>query len=582
MGILRVDHPDIQEFIACKNDPQEITNFNISVAITDKFMEAVKAESNFELVDPRSGRPFQREGEVVSIEARVLFDDIVDYAWKNGEPGMIFIDRINQLNPTSPSETIEATNPCGEQPLPPYGSCNLGSINLSCFVDDPLPDEFTPSQPESAVDWGKLRAVIRTAVHFLDNVIDQNVYPLSEIEKQSQLNRRIGLGVMGWADMLVQLGLPYNREESFRLAEQLMSFIHEEATVCSSELARTRGRFPNWEGSIYADQQVAMRNATVTTVAPTGTISIIAGCSSGIEPYFAIAYQRNVLDGTRMTEVNPYFAGAAKRGGFFSEKLIRKLLKHRSLSEIDDIPQELRAIFLTSADILPGEHVQMQAAFQKHCDSSVSKTINLAHSDGREKVAEAFMAAYDSGCKGITIYRDGSRPNQVLSTKPAEAAPAADRPVPTETSGKMAERPPVLPGFTEKIRTGYGNMYVTVTVRDGQPFEVFAQIGKSGYSTMADTEAISRLISLLLRSGVDVRSVIRQLRGIGGSSPVFSEGGKVSSIPDAIALVLEKHFGDSTDKSEISEDSEICPDCSSPMNIYGNCFVCRHCGYSTC
>lgn len=581
MGILRVDHPDILEFIACKDNTSEITNFNISVAVTDAFMQAVKEKKPYPLYNPHTKRTHVVDGREVYLETREVFDNIVRHAWATGEPGIIFIDRMNRLNPTAPSEIIESTNPCGEQPLPPYDSCNLGSLNLGLFVREPLPADYALTDSGQGIDWERLGAVIRKAVHFLDNVIDRNKYPIAEIEKQTLKNRRIGLGVMGWADMLVKLGLPYNSEEAFGLAERLMAFIQTEAKNHSSELAKTRGKFPNWEGSIYKEQGIAMRNATVTTIAPTGTISIIARCSSGIEPCYSIAFERNVMDGTRLMEINPLFEKAAKDGGFYSEELIGRIARSNSLASFAEIPDPIKAVFLTAADIKPEEHIRMQAEFQKNCDSSVSKTINLLESATVADVHKAYILAYDTGCKGVTIYRDNSRPNQVLATiKAGETKPA----VAPEKKEKVEKRPTILTGITEKIRTGYGNLYVTVNVKDGRPFEVFAHIGKSGYSTMADSEAICRLISLALRSQIPVEQVIRQLRGIGGSSPVFAEGGKVSSIPDAIAQVLERHFGaeESVYRDKSSQPMEICPECGGAMNFDAGCFSCPSCGYSTC
>ncbi|UCG62897.1 MAG: vitamin B12-dependent ribonucleotide reductase [Candidatus Zixiibacteriota bacterium] len=573
MGILRIDHPDILEFVSCKRDTSEITNFNISVAVTEAFMDALRDGKQYPLYNPHTGRQHEIDGEEVFLDAEEVFDRIVDNAWATGEPGIIFIDRINQSNPTHPSESIEATNPCGEQPLPAYDSCNLGSVNLGVFVRAPLPADYSPDEPDGGIDWNYLGEVVREAVHFLDNVIDQNKYPIPEIDRQTKKNRRIGLGVMGWADMLVRLGLPYNDDRAFALAERTMAYIENEARKQSSELAKTRGKFLNWEGSVYRDDNVAMRNATVTTIAPAGTISIIAGCSSGVEPYYSIAFERNVMDGTRLLETNPLFKKAAVDGGFFSEELTREILSSRSLSEINGIPESVKALFLTAVDISAEEHIRMQAAFQAHCDASVSKTINFPESATREEVRQAFTLAYEYGCKGVTIYRDRSRPDQVLSV--TETDERAD-----DGSLKVEQRPPVLSGITEKIKTGYGNLYVTINLRDNQPFEVFAHIGKSGYTTMADTEAICRLISLALRSGVPVGQVIKQLRGIGGSSQVFSGGGKVTSIPDAIAQILNKHFGRGQDDSAGS--AEICPQCSAAMRFDSGCFTCASCGYSTC
>ncbi len=578
MAILRVDHPDILEFITCKDDTSEMTNFNISVAVTDAFMEALEQGRSYPLFNPHTGRTHTIDGNEVSLDTREIFDLIVEGAWRTGEPGIIFIDRMNRLNPTYPAETIEATNPCGEQPLPPYDSCNLGSINLKTFVKDPLPDDYTVSRPSHGLDWERLATVIRTGVHFLDNVIDRNKYPIPAIEEQTVKNRRIGLGVMGWADTLVKLGLPYNAEQAFQLGEDVMAFIENEARNHSSELAKRRGRFPNWDNSVYAHDNVAMRNAAVTTIAPTGTISIIAGVSSGIEPYYAVAFERNVMDGTRLIETNPLFEQIAREGGFHSDDLLKKVASRRSLADITEIPDKVKAVFLTATDISPDEHIRMQAAFQQHCDASVSKTINFPASATREDVRKAFELAYRSNCKGVTIYRDNSRPNQVLSTR---TTAETDRS--TGIVAQVEKRPEALPGITEKIRTGYGNLYVTVNTRDGHPFEVFAHIGKSGYTTMADTEAICRLISLALRSHVPVGQIIRQLRGIGGSSPVFSGGAKVSSIPDAIAQVLGRHFGSGEETADTGGVvGEICPECSGVMIFDAGCFSCPSCGYSTC
>ncbi|MFQ5499953.1 MAG: vitamin B12-dependent ribonucleotide reductase [Candidatus Zixiibacteriota bacterium] len=574
MAILRIDHPDILEFISCKDNLQDLTNFNISVGITDQFMSALANKETFQLIDPQTGGTYQSDGGDARLDAVDLFDNIVDHAWRTGEPGVVFLDRMNRGNPTSQFETIEATNPCGEQPLPPYDSCNLGSINVGRFVKEPLPSDFSLDKPMRAVDCDRLAHVIQVAVHFLDNVIDRNRYPIPQIETQTKGNRRIGLGVMGWADMLVQLGLPYDSKQAFDLGESLMSFIEEKSHEYSSELARTRGRFPNWEKSIYRERGVVMRNATLTTVAPTGTISIIAGCSSGIEPYYAIAFERNVMDGTRLVELNPYFEQLARREKFFTEELIDQIKKTRSIAAIETIPESIRRLFLTAADLSPSDHLRMQASFQKYCDSSVSKTINFAETASRDEVWQAFEQAYRLGCKGVTIYRDNSRPHQVLSSFSGS----------TVREPLVEKRPKILSGVTEKIRTGYGNLYVTINVHDGRPFELFAQIGKSGYTTMADTEAICRLVSMALRARVPVDDIMKQLRGIGGSSPVFTDGGKVASIPDAIAQVLHRHFGSDIPRlpAKISESTEICPECAQPMRFDAGCFSCQACGYSTC
>jgi ribonucleoside-diphosphate reductase alpha chain len=578
MGILRVDHPDILDFICCKDNLEELNNFNISVAVTDDFMKAVENDEHYDLIDPRNGKLSFKEGKPVRLKAREVFDLIVEHAWKTGEPGVLFIDRVNQANPLPRVGEFESTNPCGEQPLFPYESCNLGSINLSKM----LKAVVDPSNPSTlykyAVDWEKLSKLIRKVVHFLDNVIDANQYPLPEIEKNTKLNRKIGLGVMGWADMLIQMEIPYNSPKAIQLAEEVMGFVQREAHSASAEIAKVRGNFPNWNESIYFDREKgigkACRNATVTTIAPTGTISIIAGCSSGIEPLFAISYVRTVMDQTKLIEVNPYFEQKAKNSGFYSEELMEKIASSNSLKEFEEIPQNIREVFVTAHDVSSEWHIRMQAAFQKFTDNAVSKTINLPNKATAEEVRNAYKLAFDLGCKGITIYRDGSREAQVLSTKKEKAKPEEII---------ILDRPDTLPGFTEKVKTGYGNLYITVNTLNGKPFEVFAQIGKSGYSTMADTEAICRLISLALRSGISVDKVIEQLLGIGGAAPVFQNGGKIMSIPDAIAKVLKKHFGDA---KNIAFDQDlgldVCPDCGGKLTPDAGCIVCAQCGYSKC
>jgi ribonucleoside-diphosphate reductase alpha chain len=620
MGILRVDHPDVEEFIACKEDLTQITNFNISVAVTDEFMAAVEQGKSYVLRHPTTRRPYEKDGAVQSLDARKVFASIVDHAWRTGEPGVIFVDRVNQTNPTHRIEEIEATNPCGEQPLPPYDSCNLASVNLGKAVKEELPPTYDRRRPAEGVDWDKLTQLVHLGVHFLDNVIDANKYPISEIAEQTKRNRRIGLGVMGWADMLARLGVRYDTEEAFELGERVMAHIESEARLHSSDLAASRGKFPNWEGSVYADEGVAMRNATVTTVAPTGTISIIAGCSSGIEPFYAISFVRNVMEGTRLVDVNPLFEQVAKERGFYSQELMEQIANANSIVGFDEVPEDVREVFVTAADVPPPAHIRMQAAFQKHCDSAVSKTINLPTGATRDDVQTSYWQAYRLGCKGVTVYRDGCRPGQVLSTgatpekarkeepvaafdvpRPAAALESASTqrvpppvtvpkppasivtPSAAERPIQPEERPDILEGFTEKIRTGYGNLYVTVNLHNGKPFEVFASIGKSGYSTMADTEAICRLISLALRSGVAVSQIVKQLQGIGGSQPIYERRGMVFSIPDAIAKVLNDHFGNGVRLKAMPDISrEHCPDCGGMLEHEEGCVLCRGCGYSQC
>lgn len=585
MGILRVDHPDIVEFISCKDDTTEITNFNISVGLTDEFMKCVEEKSEYDLIDPRTNEVFKVDGEPQRLDATEVFETIVEHAWKTGEPGIIFLDRMNTSNPTKKIEMIEATNPCGEQPLPPYDSCNLASINVGKAILDPLPANYAPTEPEKGVDWNRLHELVKLGVHFLDNVIDQNRYPIREIEEQTRASRRIGLGVMGWADMLAQLRVPYNSEAALELGGKVMEFINTKGHFHSSELAKSRGKFPRWSHSTFADEGVSMRNATITTVAPTGTISIIAGCSSGIEPYYAISFVRNVMDGTKLIDANPEFEKIAKKRGFYSTELMEKIAKSNSIKEIEEVPEDVRRTFDTAADVSPEMHVRMQATFQKHCDTSISKTINFPAEATRDDVKTAYWLAFKLGCKGVTIYRDGSRADQVLSTGVTKTSTTGTETVQTERiiyQPRVQERPDTLTGITEKIKTGYGNLYVTINCYEGMPFEVFAQIGKSGFSTMADTEAVCRLISLSLRSGLNVDDIIEQLLGIGGASPVFQNGGVVMSIPDAIAKVLKKHFGNGKQRIRAQSSYDVCPDCGGRVQHDSGCVVCPSCGFSKC
>lgn len=400
MGILRVDHPDILEFIDCKKVNGDITNFNISVGITEAFMQAVEENRDYDLIDPQTRRPVGKRS------ARELFEKIVDAAWRNGEPGIIFLDRLNRDNVVPSQGEIESTNPCGEQPLLPYESCNLGSINLV---------KMLAKTPEGyAVDYGLLRDTVRQAIHFLDNVIDVNNYPLEQIGAVTRATRKIGLGVMGFADMLLYLGVPYNSDEGVALAEKLMAFINAEGHAASTALAAQRGAFPLFAESIYKDGDL-LRNGTVTTIAPTGTLSMIGGCSSGVEPVFAYVYIRNIMDGTEMLEVNPVLREKLQERGLYSDALMRKIAKEGTIAHIAEIPEDIRRVFVCAHDVSPVYHTRMQAAFQRHTDNAVSKTVNFPHSATREEVAEVYMLAYKMGCKGVTIYRDGSRDSQVLN-----------------------------------------------------------------------------------------------------------------------------------------------------------------------
>lgn len=586
MGILRVDHPDIYDFITCKDDLKELTNFNISVAITDEFMEAVEQDREYDLIDPRTDKAYVIDGTPVRLMARDVFNMIVEHAHATGEPGVMYLDRMNDGNPVRQVGLYESTNPCGEQPLLPYESCNLGSINLARMLRAVVDPGNTHSMYRYEIDWDLLDRTVADSVHFLDNVIEANRYPLPEIDANTKSNRKIGLGVMGWADMLVLMGIRYNSEEAFSLAEQLIMRVKDVGHRASREMGRKRGRFPLWEKSIYFQNGTGpeMRNSTVTTIAPTGTISIIAGCSSGIEPMFAVSYVRNVMDNTKLIEVNPYFEKVAKEREFYSEELMERIAETGSIADFEEIPADVRDVFVTAHDIPPEDHIRMQAVWQKQTDNAVSKTINLPHDASVDDVRRAYLMAYKMGCKGVTVYRDGCRAHQVLSTgstASSKSAPVVEgaRPV----MPKIKDRPEELQGITTKIKTGYGNLYITVNTFDGRPFEVFAQIGKSGYSTMADTEAICRLISLGLRSGIPVDNIVKQLKGIGGSSPVFGNGGLISSIPDAIAIVLHKHFGGGKAiENDVDLNIEFCPDCGARIQHESGCIVCRGCGYSKC
>jgi len=396
MGILSVNHPDIMEFIQAKSREGFLTNFNISVAVTDDFMEAVRKGTKYPLINPRT------KSEVSRISARAIFDLIASTSWKTGDPGVIFIDEINRHNPTPELGRIEATNPCGEQPLLPYESCNLGSINLSLMVRD------------GKVDWQRLREVVRTAVRFLDNVIDANRYIVPEIKRMTLGNRKIGLGVMGFADMLVLLGIPYDSTEAVRMAERVMKLVTTEARKASAALARERGVFPNWSKSVYRKRRLRVRNATVTTIAPTGTISIIAGCSSGIEPIFALSFVRNVLGGAKLLEIHQIFEREMRKRGLYDSALMMEIARTGRIRGMKGIPRDLARIFPTAFDISPEWHVKMQAAFQKYCDNSVSKTVNLPAEAAVEDVRKIYRLAYRLKCKGITIYRYGTRKEQVL------------------------------------------------------------------------------------------------------------------------------------------------------------------------
>ena len=566
MGILRVDHPDILNFITCKDDTTKFNNFNISVAITDEFMQAVEEDKTYDLINPRTKKVAN------TLKAKDVFNLIVEHAWRNGEPGIVFIDRVDASNPTPKAGHIESTNPCGEQPLLPYESCNLGSINLAKMI----------KAESNEVDWDRLRDTTWKAVHFLDNVIDINKYPLPKIEEMTKANRKIGLGVMGWADMLIQLGIPYNSNKATRLAEDIMEFIQKEGKSASEALATARGVFPNYEGSIY-DGKVKLRNATVTTIAPTGTLSIIAGCSSGIEPLFAVSFVRTVMEGTKLIEINPYFEKVAKERGFWSRDLMERIADKGSIQDFEEIPSDVKAVFVTAHDITPVEHITMQAAFQKFVDNAVSKTVNFPHKATPKDVEDVYLLAYKLDCKGVTVYRDGSREKQVLTKGRKDEKHAI------ESWQKIVprKRPEVIRGSTRFMKTGCGNVYVTINEDgEGHLFELFTSMGKAGGCAASQSEAIGRLVSLAFRSNIEPEEVINQLKGISCHSPTWHDGGRVLSCSDAIARALEKYYTKGNkgngDSNKVIMLMGACPECGGAIEHEGGCAVCHNCGFTKC
>ena len=649
MGILRVDHPDIREFITCKNDTSQVTNFNISVAITDDFMRALRSGEEYDLISPRSGQVVGRE------KTREIFDMIVEGAWKTGEPGVFFIDRANEHNPVPRLGSYEATNPCGEQPLLAYDVCNLGSINVGHFVRK---GHF--ERPEDGIDWDSFRRVVHLSTHFLDNVIDANRYPLGEIDDLAKKIRRVGLGIMGWADLLVRLGVRYDSDEGVALGRTVMAFIEEETRVASEKLAEARGVFPAWEESIWGPDDTCardssgnrirdhrrLRNCNLTTVAPTGTISIIAGCSGGIEPLFAVAFMRNQA-GVMMPDVNEDFVARAKAEGWHSDDLMKRIAEEGHI-HFDEVPREVQDVFRTAHDISPEWHVRMQAAFQAHVDSAISKTTNFAFEATRTDVRKIYEMAFELECKGVTVYRDGSRPMQVLSTgKTGQEEETGAFPELEKLKGQLADaraekhelegvldkvrlqlkehdreaaasrhkrrRPSMLKGHTMKVESPLGDLYVTINEDNkGKPFEVFCTVGKAGGAAMADSEAIGRLISLSLRSGIPITAVRDQLRGISCDRAVGVGPQKVLSAPDAIAQAIERYLAEKEGVQEVlpievpvavkggvagqgavgqgeyvvdhtAQTLGACPDCGAGQLAFEEgCKRCYVCGFSEC
>lgn len=591
MGILRVDHPDILDFITAKENNDELTNFNISVAITDKFMEALEHDSEYNLFNPRTN-------EVVgSLKASKVFFMIVERAWRNGEPGIVFIDRINRYQPTPSVGTIESTNPCGEQPLLPYEACNLGSINLANFVNTDKGEPF--------IDYERLKECVHLSVRFLDNVIDVNKYPIPEIDHMTRANRKIGLGVMGWADLLIKMEVAYDSEKAIEFADQVMSFVKRESWSASQDLAKERGAFPNYDKSIYAEKKMQpLRNATLTTIAPTGTISMIAGCSSGVEPLFAVAYEKHVMDDEKLLEVHNDFVRIARDRGFYTKDLMEKVAKQGSLNGIAEVPEDIARIFTISHYISPEWHIRMQAAFQKHTDNAVSKTVNFPFNATKKDIETVFRLAHQLECKGVTVYRDGSRDAQVLNIGDAKKAEQGTGAGPMLIARSRPER---TFGVTERAKIGCGNLYVTVNSDEKGICEVFTSLGRNG-GCPSQSEATARLISMALRSGVDVQEIIEQLKGIRCMSTLKREGTmaggiRVLSCPDAIGKAIEQYnltakgaFGtlakvSAEQPKNLKKDLMIdvavnhpgaCPECSEKLENESGCVICKYCGYSKC
>lgn len=590
MGILRVDHPDILAFIDCKANNKDITNFNISVGLTEEFMNAVENDEEYALMDPHTRQP------VSTLRAREVFDKIVDAAWHNGEPGIIFLDRLNRDNVVPSQGAIESTNPCGEQPLLAYESCNLGSINLVKMLK--------ATKNGYTMDWSKLATTVKNAVHFLDNVIDANKYPLEKIDFVTKQTRKIGLGIMGWADALLLLGLPYNSEEATQLGEKIMEYITNTGREESSVLAQTRGPFPLFTQSTLS-QGKPIRNATITTIAPTGTLSIIADCSSGVEPIFGYAFIRNIMDGTELMEVNPILRAELEKRGLYSEEIMKRIAKEGTIAHIEDLPEDLRRVFVSAHDILPEDHLRMQAAFQKFTDNAVSKTVNFSNAATRDEVAEVYTLAFRLGCKGVTIYRDGSRNEQVLNigkvNKDGEATEEND------AAGERImprSRPDTVMGITERVKIGCGNLYITVNYDDKGICELFTNTGKAG-GCPSQSEATARLASIALRSGIDVKSIVDQLKGIRCPSTIRQSGMKCTSCPDAIAKTIERVYNQQvalgvwpvvpeeytkaigiptppTFEESVPGKLKFCPECGNKLEHEGGCVMCRQCGYSKC
>lgn len=635
MAIMPVSHPDILDFIHCKKQEGDIRNFNISVGINDEFMTAVVEKPNEQWMATWNGQKMKPHRvlrapngavigfEEVDITAKQLFDELVEGAWRNGEPGVVNLDAANKTNPLPQLGDIDSTNPCGEQFLHHYDVCNLGSINLAAFVK------------KGKMDWTRLRQVTRTAVRMHDNVIDLYQHPVQKVTDRAQGTRRIGLGIMGFADMLYKLGVSYNSEAGRKLAEQVMEFVNTESHKMSQALAREKGTFGLWKDSVWGKKGIKMRNAALTTVAPTGSISMFTDCSSGIEPNFALYFTKQDKDGLQYKYLNPVFEQALKDRGIDIEKsgVMEELIKTGSIQNLVSLPKDLRETFVVSMDISAEDHIKMQAAFQKHTDNSISKTINFPNSATREEVAAGYVMAWKLKCKGMTFYRDGSRQIQVLNIGDASKIKAANEAVGGEEKAEAPKqiekplnlpmdehrltprvRPEVVAGKTYKMKTGYGTLFVTVNDDErGAPIEVFATLGKSGGFFQEQSEALCRLISTALRSHIKVEEIINQMKGIRGPMPVMTNKGTVLSLPDAIAQVLEEHVTHATKPAaEASQVAELvaaatapakqvgetqtakkqslanygmmpgCPECGGNLILKEGCMACSNCGFSRC
>lgn len=577
LATLRIDHPEILQFIECKEDNKTFSNFNISVSITDKFMEALENNESYDIIDPKTKQVINK------LEAKIVWNKIIENAWKNGDPGIIFIDEINRHNPI-PENPIKSTNPCGEQPLNDYESCNLGSINLT---------KYFKKNAEILVNEKELAKDIKLAVRFLDDVIDMNKLPLPQIDVQTKRTRKIGLGIMGWADLLTMGKVPYNSGTALRIARKLMRFFKDCAIEATQDLAKERGSFPDFDKSVFKDEELKRRNAALVTIAPTGTISMIADCSSGIEPNFSLAFVKNVMEGEKLIYSNKHLEEVLKEKEIYSKKLIQKIADNGgSLSGIEEIHNDVKKVFVISHEIAPEWHVKMQAAFQKSVCNAVSKTINFSKESTKEDIDKAFKLAYEESVKGITVYRDGSKEGQPLTTSKTYT---------TQQEDLELKRPDSLTGRSDRYDTGCGGIFITINeTEEGIPFELFATLGKSGGCAKANLEGIGRMVSLAFRNQIAPEKVIKQLLSIGCHKPCGFGPKKILSCSDAIAKAVRKYVEkkgekveitkdkteSTVDKIEINEIKEVnqatCPDCGGPIEYSEGCAKCNQCSWSQC